>query len=427
MGSFFASPLEPTFWLAVPLIGLAMYLSASGALLNQEFRDRLERHLAGTGDPGPLRVGRLTTWYGLNLVLLVCLGYVLLLLSLMLVYDLLFLVLIVTAFVPLLATVLVPAGVLVAVASAWGVVRGVLGLGRPRSEDVPVSSEQEPALWELSREVAAAVGTRPADRLVLSPFPGISVHEEGGLPRLAVGSTERILTLGMPSVVGLSVQETRSILAHEYGHFSDRDTAWTALTYRAGAAVADTLAELKGVGGTLTPMELLVWFNPARWVLSLYMRLYAYVTSGFSRMREVFADQTAIRLYGAPAFVDGLRQVVANDTLFHSVCVPRMLNMAREDGALKDLYAELEHARCTAPASAVAEIHYHTRAERWARYDSHPPIGQRIAYAERLASAQPIAPQDERQLAELFSSWRRRATQLSELANARLFGAIRDW
>src|SRR5687768_17848355 len=115
-------------------------------------------------------------------------------------------------------------------------------------------------------------------------------------------------------------------------------------------------------------MELLVWFNPARWVLALYMRLYAYVTSGFSRTREVFADQTAIRLYGAAAFANGLRQVVANDTLFHSVCVPRMLNLAREDGALKDVYAELEHARHAAPPSAVAEIHYYTRAERWARY-----------------------------------------------------------
>src|SRR5688572_8214363 len=106
MGSFFASPLEPTFWLAVPLIGLAMYLAASGALLNQEFREGLERHLASAGDPGPLRVGRLTAWYGLNLVVLVCLGYALLILSLMLVYDLLFLVLFVTMFVPLLATVL---------------------------------------------------------------------------------------------------------------------------------------------------------------------------------------------------------------------------------------------------------------------------------------------------------------------------------
>jgi hypothetical protein len=280
MGDLLASPLEPTLWLAAALLGLGLYLLCTALLLNRLFGS-----------------GRLGGWYGLNLVLLLVLGYGLLVLSMVLAYDFLFVVVMATAILPVLAPVFVPVGFVAAVASLWGMVRSLFALGRSRSEHVPVWEDQEPALWQLSREVAAAVDARPADRIVLAPSPAIGVHEEGGLIELAVGATQRVLTLGIPTVLGLTVQQARSILAREYARFSDRDDPWTALSYRASGGVAQTLAALRGIGWTHAWSALFVWFNPARWLFEVYWRLFAYVT----RSRFAYVERAAAAIAEAAA------------------------------------------------------------------------------------------------------------------------------
>jgi hypothetical protein len=272
MGDILASPLEPTLWLARALLGLALYLLCTAALLNRLFE-----------------AGRLVSWYGFNLFLLLVLGYGLLLLSVALAYDILFVVVMATDILPVLAPVFVPAGFLLAVTGLWGTVRSLFAVGRAISEHVPVWEDQEPALWQVSMDAAAAVGARPADRIVLASSPAIDVHQNGGLIELAVGTTQRVLTLGIPSVAGLTVHQARLILAREYARFSDRDASWTTLTYRIHDAVAETLAALRGIGWTHPWSAPFVWFNPARWLLDVYFRLYRVVT----RSRVTYAERLA--------------------------------------------------------------------------------------------------------------------------------------
>src|SRR5581483_2394945 len=195
-----------------PILALGLYLFAAGAVLNLGFGRRLAALRAGGEAPRTFRGGVLARVYGGRLLTLDALGYLLLPFCAVLVIEFGLL-----SFDLLLRAGSFPRAVPIALlavigASLVGIVRGVFVGVRGGTFGLPVTPQEEPALWALSRSVAAGIGTRPPDRIVLSPLPGIGVHEEGGLLRLLVGRTRRVLTIGAPSITGLTTQEFRAVL-----------------------------------------------------------------------------------------------------------------------------------------------------------------------------------------------------------------------
>jgi Zn-dependent protease with chaperone function len=271
--------------------------------------------------------------------------------------------------VPIVLIFAMPA---VVIACFWGMAKGLIGVGNRTDLGVDATAADEPHLWQLSCQTAAEVGTRPADIVHLSPLPGISVHEEGGL-QLLMGRTRRVLTTGDPSIVGLSVVEFVAILGHEYGHPSNKDTAWSSLTFRAWAAVRQTLASMDAVGRQGVWFALVGVLNPGCWVVLGYLTLLGFVTSGFSRMREVFADAAAVRQYGATAFKGGLRTVVINDQLFITRGLPAMVAGLREGKAFVGIYDALGAVRTELPPAELAEVFQQVAARAPSAFDSHRP------------------------------------------------------
>jgi hypothetical protein len=80
-------------------------------------------------------------------------------------------------------------------------------------------------LRALLDEVAETIGTRPVDNVYLTPGTEVAVFERGGLWRQLQGNTERCLILGIGVLEGFQLGPLRAVLAHEYGHFQNRDTA----------------------------------------------------------------------------------------------------------------------------------------------------------------------------------------------------------
>jgi Zn-dependent protease with chaperone function len=85
--------------------------------------------------------------------------------------------------------------------------------------------EEAPGLWELTREVAQAVSTRPIDEIRVTPGCDLAVYKKGGFREKMQDRAKRILILGVGALNGMRQNAFRAVLAHEYGHFSHRDTA----------------------------------------------------------------------------------------------------------------------------------------------------------------------------------------------------------
>jgi Zn-dependent protease with chaperone function len=275
----------------------------------------------------------------------------------------------------------------------------------------------------MSRQVAAEMGTRHADRIILSPLPGIGVHEQGGLLELAMNGTRRVLTIGAPSIVDLSVPQFRAILGHEYAHISNKDTRWTALTFRAFSAVQQTIVAMDAIGQRRGWFALVALLNPARWVILGYLWLFAYVTTGFSRLREVLADVAAVETYGAEAFKGGLRTVMLNDSLFGQRGLPAMLTLAREGRQLADVYRAMEQTKAAMYPWDLEQAWDLAARGSASAFDSHPAVKDRLHYADVVVDrGQPIAPgvDQHEALWTWFADWSARCTQLTELLNSRL-------
>src|SRR5215208_4720998 len=131
-----------------------------------------------------------------------------------------------------------------ALASAVATLAGLYVLlvpPRHKPTGIAVMPDAQPRLWALAREVADAVRQRPPDRIVLTPDPGIAVYLDAGLFAALSGRGRRVLQIGVPSVHGLTIDELRAILAHEYGHFGHADTRWATLAHAVDAALWKTV------------------------------------------------------------------------------------------------------------------------------------------------------------------------------------------
>jgi Zn-dependent protease with chaperone function len=412
------------------IIVFGVYLFVVGVVVNATFRGRLSQVIEGRGKEW-LRGDILAQVYGFHLVLLIGLAYVVLAYS----------AAIVVAFgaYGILAIThgsRFPAGLAIAIiavplGSLWGIVRSLAGGTSSANFGVELSRSDEPVLWRINDEVAASVGTSPSHSIILSPMPGIGVREEGGLPQLVLGTTRRVVTIGAPSISGLTVQQFRAILAHEYGHFSNRDTAWTSLTFRAGASVNETVQTMQSVGGRGFWLGLVRVLNPARWLLWAYRLLFLYVTSGFSRMREVYADIEAVEQYGAVAFVEGLRTIVVNDWLFAREVYPHITAELKNGKYLSSIPAVVEGLRSNLTLPQVESIVASVASRPPSPFDSHPAVSARLSYAPRFEKlgVREVPSESAESLATLpltsqLENWDVRAGQVSELLSMSLYVAL---
>jgi Peptidase family M48 len=69
------------------------------------------------------------------------------------------------------------------------------------------------------------VSTRPIDEIRVTPGCDLAVYEKGGFREKMQDRAKRILILGVGALNGMRQNAFRAVLAHEYGHFSHRDTA----------------------------------------------------------------------------------------------------------------------------------------------------------------------------------------------------------
>jgi Zn-dependent protease with chaperone function len=410
--------------LAYVLVAGVIYglITAVGASLNRRFNTTVDAFLSGTSSDLAPQPGLLRTF---GLLLFVLLPYLL--------FSLLFSVFIAITFglyglwgltavgrVPI--AILIGLGIVV-LGTAYAFFIGMYRLffpPRPQTSGLKVTSEEQPEIWLLARKVAADVGTKPVDRIVITPDPGVSVHLEGSLPATLFGGGHRVLQIGIPSIHALAVNEFRAILAHEYGHFSNRDTQWSTFTYAMGnglvAAFRATPGPLKQEDDAGGWIALVMALNPAYWTLLLFLKLFLNVTSAFSRIREVMADVRAMKLYGGESFRNGLARVAFNDAvfsvIFHGEVVPAL---AKENKSITDLSSTMDLLMAGLDDEKREEIKSSMANQEPSAYDSHPPIPTRLKYSERFAGGR--VEQDKGETSALFHDWHALNEKIADLYN----------
>jgi Zn-dependent protease with chaperone function len=208
----------------------------------------------------------------------------------------------------------------------------------------------------------------------LTPATELAVTERGGMTKRLRGKTERALILGVGVLDGMTIRELKAILAHEYGHFRNRDTAGGGLAMAVTRSLIATTINLAKGGAASN-------FNPGWLFVRAFLKAFVRISQGASRLQEVLADRWAIHAYGSAAFANGLRHVVTSSVRFDAHADATVEEVLREDVPLSNLYrheptkAPDEHALATEIADAMGKT---------TPYDSHPSPEARIDLAEHV-------------------------------------------
>ena len=237
-----------------------------------------------------------------------------------------------------------------------------------------LSYEEAPGLWDLARAVAAAVGTRAVDEIRITPGTDLAVYEKGSFRERSKDEAKRILIVGGGVLNDFEQNGFRAVLAHEYGHFSHRDTAGGDLAIRVNADMMK-FAHAMILSGQA------VWWNVAFHFLRIFHFIFRRISHGATRLQEVLADRVAASMYGPKAFEQGLTHVVRKAVEFNYLATKEINESANSRRALQNLY-ELQP---TDNPDLEEEIKQSLSRET-SEDDTHPSPTDRFRFTSRIVT-----------------------------------------
>jgi Zn-dependent protease with chaperone function len=261
------------------------------------------------------------------------------------------------------------------IVTVWAVLKGIFVRVKDEDPGLLVNLHGNGKLRELLQEVASKVGTSPVDSVYLTPGSDVAVFERGGLLKQLSRRSERCLLLGIGVLDGFLLPQFKAVLAHEYGHLSNRDTAGGGFALAVRRSLQSTAIRLAQGGAA-------AWYNPAWLFLNGYYRVFLLISMGASRLQEILADRWAAFSYGAKNFEEGLRHVIDRGIRFGAHANAVINECARERRPLSNLYTYPPSGR--AKEEEILEAIEKAIQAKPSAYDSHPSPSERFALVASL-------------------------------------------
>jgi Zn-dependent protease with chaperone function len=227
-------------------------------------------------------------------------------------------------------------------------------------------------LFTLIREVAEKVRAKPIDEVIITPDANIGVWEESAL-YLPPGFGKRKIIIGMGALSFLTLDQMRSILAHEFGHFSHKDTFFSRFIHRVHMGFGNLVHEMSTVN--------FFFLNPFYWVIALYVWLYARIAASFDRYQEFRADRFAVEAFGRDVFAQALVAAHLEGSFFEEVGVGQMVDSMRQRRPLTNMYHFVGVSRrqyAQHNEQALRKILGRIMTEKTSGFASHPSLGERL-------------------------------------------------
>ncbi|HKQ76310.1 MAG TPA: tetratricopeptide repeat protein [Blastocatellia bacterium] len=270
--------------------------------------------------------------------------------------------------------------------------------------------EEAQGLWDLTREVAEAVGTRPIDEIRVTPGCDLAVYEKGGFREKLQDRAKRILILGVGALNGMRQNAFRAVLAHEYGHFSHRDTAGGDVALRVDRDMMKFAYAMAMAGQA-------VWWNVAFQFLRVYHFIFRRITHGATRLQEILADRVAVRNYGAESFEEGLRHVIRREVEFNRIASKEIEDATQARRDLKNLY-QLQVSQVAFYQQMIETEINDIITRQTTEDDTHPSPVDRFRLAQRIACN--TLPSSNAMVWDLFASPESLTAEMSKLIDDRV-------
>jgi len=276
---------------------------------------------------------------------------------------------------PRIPIAIIIAGFLAPLIGIWAGIRALWTMFSPSPQFEPATIleiSKYPLLKKIIDNVCQKVKTRKPSVVILHSEPTFFVLQ-GKLNTFDGVVKGRILAIGLPILKELKYLELSSVLAHEFAHFSGRDTVYSTVVspvYRGITASMNEISEGgKGDNNTTNLMGFLLL--PSQIFLGLFLQYFVTIEKILSRSRELRADWIAAQLFGANNFSSALTKVTTIGQHFNENYENLVLNSEKD---LFDKHSQLLQQN----SSKLEEYRDKALSLQEDDFDSHPSFSTRL-------------------------------------------------
>lgn len=193
-----------------------------------------------------------------------------------------------------------------------------------RSGIIEITEKDQPVLFEFIRRLSKDTQTPFPKKIYLSPDVNASVFYDSSFWSMFF-PIRKNLQIGLGLVNSLNVSEFKAVVAHEFGHFSQRSMKLGSFVYNVNRVIHNMLYDNKGYSGFLGSWAsvdgIFAFFanltiriaQAIQWVL---IRMYGFINKNYmrlSREMEFHADAVAASVSGSKSLATALRRVELAD------------------------------------------------------------------------------------------------------------------
>lgn len=303
------------------------------------------------------------------------------------------------------------------------------------SDSLEITQEEQPVLFQTIYALAEETGAPRPKKIFLSPEVNAAVFYHSSFRSLFL-PVKKNLKIGLGLVNTLNVTELKAVIAHEFGHFSQRSMKVGSWVYQVNKIIYDMLfnnqgyanslrsfANLHGIVAVCVQLTVKV-VQGIQWVLQQLFKVVNSCYMSLSRQMEFHADLVAASICGSNNIINALRRsefadacyaatldtcntawkdqkVVTNFFTHHRSVVAHLATLHQLSlvGGLPVLKGDEEH-------SGGNRVNV---KDQWA---SHPTLQERKAFLDAFELAAPVDTAPAWTLFKNEEEWKEKLTKL---------------
>ena len=273
---------------------------------------------------------------------------------------------------------------------------------------VEVTEEQQPRLFAFIRELTTATGTQFPKKIFFSPSVNAAVFYNSSFWSMFL-PIRKNLEIGLGLVNSVNVSEFKAVMAHEFGHFSQRSMQLGSFTYNVNRVIHNMLYENKGYSNFLN-----AW-GKLHWITSLFAKLTAKIAQGIqqilrtmyglinksymglSREMEFQADAIAAGISGGNNLVSALSRVEIAGSCYN-IALSEANSRVKQNKISRNIFSNqltifrsIAEEYDLAVTQGLPNVSYHfvssfsrSRINFKNQWASHPTLEERKNHLDRL-------------------------------------------
>lgn len=301
---------------------------------------------------------------------------------------------------------------------------------------IVVTAKEQPQLFNFIQQLTSDTQTQFPKKIVLSPEVNACVFYNDSFWSM-IFPVKKNLQIGLGLVNSLTLSEFKAVMAHEFGHFSQRSMKLGSFVYNVNKAIYNMLYENKDYGDFLQKWGNLHWaigifvwttVQIVKAIQKILQGMYGFINKNYmslSREMEFHADAVAASVSGSNNLVTALRKLEVSEVCYQTV-IQKANELIKENTRLENVYSNhdevmkkyasqnnltLENATPVTDEAFFKKFQYHkiNIKNQWA---SHPPREERNYH---LLQANVDALKDTRPAWVIFNSPEKLQHELTSL------------